>query len=190
MKNDGRAVILAIAVLMAAGCGKKPVQAAPAPEPVAPAAPPVDNREAAERAAREAEAAAAAQREAARVRAVLEARVFFDYDEAELRADARQALDEKMRILRDMPGIRMRIEGHADERGSTEYNLALASRRASSVVTYLAGFGISAGRFETVSFGEERPFAAGHDERSWAQNRRAEFAITGGAPTSTDAALR
>jgi peptidoglycan-associated lipoprotein len=190
MRNDGRALILALLVGLVVGCGKKAVPAA-APEALAPTATTGDaSREAAERAAREAEAAAAAQRETTRAREILETRVFFDYDEAEIRSDARQVLSDKVGILRDMPAVRLRVEGHADERGSTEYNQALASRRASSVVTYLAGFGISAERFETVSLGEERPLAQGHDERAWSQNRRGEFVITAGAPAATDAARR
>jgi peptidoglycan-associated lipoprotein len=172
------------AALSAAGCGKKPAPVAP--PPAAPAAVPTPpavgggaaERERAERAAAE----AAARREADRVRTALEARVFFDYDEADLRADARQILDDKVRVLRDAPAVRLRIEGHADERGSTEYNLALGSRRASAVVNYLAGFGIASTRLETVSFGEERPLAQGRDERAWSQNRRGEFQITAGAP--------
>ena len=74
----------------------------------------------------------------------------------------------------------MRLEGHADERGSTEYNLALGSRRAESVRDFLSGFGISADRLMTTSFGEERPLVSSSDETSWAQNRRVEFSITGG----------
>ena len=177
-----RALFIAVTpLLVIAGCGKK--EAPPAPAPVqtasAPAAAPADD--AAER-ARAAEAAAARRREAEWLRTVLETRVFFEYDDSEIRGAARTALDEKARVLRDNPDIRLRIEGHADERGSTEYNLALGSRRASSVVSYLAGFGIAGVRLETVSFGEERPLTGGRDETAWSQNRRAEFAITAGAP--------
>ena len=127
-------------------------------------------------------AASAAQREAERVRAALEARVFFDLDQVELRPEARGILDDKVRVLRDAPSVRLRIEGHADERGSTEYNLALGARRASSVLGYLTGFGLAASRFEVMTFGEERPLATGGHEGAWEQNRRAEFVITAGAP--------
>ena len=78
------------------------------------------------------------------------------------------------------PTVRLRFEGHADERGSTEYNLALGSRRAESVRDFLSGFGIMANRFTTTSFGEERPAVNRMDESAWAQNRRVEFVITGG----------
>jgi peptidoglycan-associated lipoprotein len=129
-------------------------------------------------------AAEAAEREAQRIRAALEERIFFDYDEDELRAEARRALDAKAQVLRDSPTIRLRIEGHADERGSTEYNIALGSRRASSVLTYLTGFGLPASRFDVASYGEERPLARGENEQAWGQNRRAEFVITGGVSAS------
>jgi peptidoglycan-associated lipoprotein len=137
----------------------------------------------AERAAREAleRAALEAEREAARIRDVLQAGILFDFDMALLRDDARRVLDAKLPVLRNDPTIRLRIEGHADERGSTEYNIALGTRRATSVVNYLAGFGIDATRFQTLSYGEERPLMTGQDESAWAQNRRAEFVITAGA---------
>jgi peptidoglycan-associated lipoprotein len=117
---------------------------------------------------------------AARLRAVLEERVHFDYDDSNLRGDAQEALGRKVPILRANPGVRLRIAGHADERGSVEYNLALGMRRANAVREYLAGFGIDAGRFETVSMGEDMPLDPGSTEAAWAQNRRAEFTITAG----------
>ena len=140
--------------------------------------------EAAARAAAEAaaqrEAEARAQRMAA-ARATLEEMVFFDYDMSEIRSDAQGVLRQKIEVLRASPQVQLRIEGHADERGSTEYNLALGSRRADSVRQFLANFGLAAGRFATVSYGEERPMVAGSSESAWARNRRAEFAITAGA---------
>jgi peptidoglycan-associated lipoprotein len=74
----------------------------------------------------------------------------------------------------------MRISGHADERGSDEYNLALGNRRAAAAKRYLTGKGVADGRLEVVSYGEERPANPGHDEGSWAENRRDEFEVTGG----------
>jgi peptidoglycan-associated lipoprotein len=184
--------VFLVVVMLLVGCGRKE---APPPAAVtpAPAARPDNDggREAAERAAREAaEAAATARREADRVRAVLEERVFFDYDESNIREDTRRTLDEKVRALRDNPAVRLRIEGHADERGSTEYNLALGSRRAQSVLNYITGFGIAPGRLETVTYGEERPLVSASNDRAWAQNRRAEFIITAGAPGATEASVR
>ena len=126
---------------------------------------------------REQERLAAARDEA---QSTLEDMVNFDYDESVITAEAEQILRRKIPILRSSPSVRLRLEGHADERGSTEYNLALGSRRAESVRDFLSGFGISADRLMTTSFGEERPLVSSSDETSWAQNRRVEFSITGG----------
>lgn len=125
----------------------------------------------------------ATEEAAARVRAILEERVHFDYDESNLRADAAEALARKVPILRSNTDVRMRIVGHADERGSVEYNLALGMRRANAVRDYLAGFGIDASRFEIGSMGEDIPLDTGGNEAAWARNRRAEFSITAGGST-------
>ncbi len=113
-------------------------------------------------------------------RAVLTERVHFDFDESTIRPDTEEILLEKVEILQASPNVRLRIEGHTDERGSVEYNLALGNRRAEAVKQFLVNYGISEDRFETVSFGEERPLAAQSNEEAWAQNRRAEFIITAG----------
>jgi peptidoglycan-associated lipoprotein len=131
--------------------------------------------------ARAREAEAARQRAVEAARNTLTQRVFFDYDESEIRADAETALRAKVAILRASPEVRLRIEGHADERGSTEYNMALGNRRAESVRQFLTGFGLAANRFEIVSFGEGRPLQSGSTEQAWSQNRRGEFVITAGA---------
>ena len=112
-------------------------------------------------------------------RATLEEVVRFDFDEATITAEADQLLRAKLPILRNSPTFTLRLEGHADERGSIEYNLALGSRRAESVREFLTGLGISEDRLTTTSFGEERPLADGSDQAAWAQNRRVEFVITG-----------
>lgn len=139
-------------------------------------------RRAAEEAARaEREAEALRQRMMAEARATLEAQVYFDYDESELRPDAQNILRDKVAILRNSPQVQLRIEGHADERGSTEYNLALGNRRAEAVRQFLMGFDLSGARFAIVSYGEERPEVRGDGESAWARNRRAEFVITAGA---------
>jgi peptidoglycan-associated lipoprotein len=106
--------------------------------------------------------------------------VFFDYDESDIRSDAQTVLRAKIPLLQANPQVRLRVEGHADERGSTEYNIALGTRRAQSVVTYLTGFGIPASAFTILSYGEERPIEAGSSEAAWARNRRADFVITEG----------
>ena len=141
---------------------------------------------AAEDARRRAEQEAADRERAAQDRARRDARstleevVTFDYDESAITDNAEAALRRKIPILRNSPTVRIRMEGHADERGSTEYNLALGSRRAEGVRDFLSGFGISADRFTTTSFGEDRPVVNRSDEAAWARNRRVEFVITGG----------
>jgi peptidoglycan-associated lipoprotein len=103
---------------------------------------------------------------------------FFDYDKADLRADARDVLAANAQWLRKHPTVAFTIEGHCDERGTAQYNLALGDRRANSAKEYLVSLGIEAGRVKTVSYGKERPFATGHDEDSWQKNRRAHFVVT------------
>jgi peptidoglycan-associated lipoprotein len=137
--------------------------------------------------ARAAEDAArrAAAETTARARAVLEEMVHFDYDESQIRTDAQEALARKVPILRANPNVRMRIAGHADERGSVEYNLALGMRRATAVREYLAGFGIDASRLDVHSFGEDVPLDRGTTDAAYARNRRAEFTITAGGDIIT-----
>ncbi len=177
------------AILVVGACGGDP----PPPPPPPPPGPNMDSlrayqdsvrraQEAAEAARRQAEAAAEAerQRRIAAARATLEEMVFFDYDMSAIRPDAEQALRRKVDILRASPQVRIRIEGHADERGSNEYNLALGNRRAEAIRQFLTGFGLAANRFEIVSFGEERPLQQGANEAAWARNRRGQFVIVAG----------
>jgi peptidoglycan-associated lipoprotein len=100
---------------------------------------------------------------------------FFDFDEASLRADAKTALESNAKWMEKNSGSNVIVEGHCDERGSVEYNLALGERRAKAAKEYLVSYGIAAGRLTTISYGKERPFDPGHDENAWAQNRRAHF---------------
>lgn len=100
---------------------------------------------------------------------------FFDYDKAEIRTDARDMLSQTAEYLKANSSIRVTIEGHCDERGSTEYNLGLGDRRAAAVREYLVSLGISADRMNTVSFGKEKPFCMEHNETCWQQNRRGHF---------------
>jgi peptidoglycan-associated lipoprotein len=102
---------------------------------------------------------------------------FFDLDSYTLRDDARAALDRDAKLLRDNATINVTIEGHCDERGTVEYNQSLGERRAQAARDYLVAAGIGAARLNTVSYGKERPFATGHDEASWQQNRRANFTV-------------
>jgi peptidoglycan-associated lipoprotein len=183
-------VALALTVVAVAACKAKP---APPPAPVAPApvaaAPRVnqDSIDAARRAADEAARRAATDAEARRlaaavaaVRATLAQTIYFDYDKDDIRDDQRATIDAKVPLLTANPALRIRIAGHTDNRGSDEYNLALGQRRSASAKRYLVSRGIAENRIETVSFGEERPAAAGENEEAWARNRRDEFEIIAG----------
>ena len=99
-------------------------------------------------------------------------RVFFDYDQFTLKPEARRTLDRQAEWMGRYPNVRLSIEGHADERGTREYNLALAERRAKSVKDYLVSKGINASRLTSISYGKERPVALGSNELAWSQNRR------------------
>jgi len=100
---------------------------------------------------------------------------FFDYDKSDIRPDAQQALMADAAFLQQHPGIRFTIEGHCDERGSTEYNLGLGDRRATAAKDFLVQQGVSADRIRTISYGKEKPFCTSHDEQCWQQNRRGHF---------------
>jgi peptidoglycan-associated lipoprotein len=102
---------------------------------------------------------------------------FFDFNKSDIRADARNALTKDAEFLRSYSQIRVTIEGHCDERGSTEYNLGLGERRAQAAKNYLISLGIQAGRIDTVSWGKERPFCSEHTEDCWQANRRAHFVM-------------
>ena len=103
--------------------------------------------------------------------------VFYDFDRSELRADAVAQLRTNANWIQANGTSNVIIEGHCDERGTSEYNLALGERRANSAKDYVVNLGVSPARLKTVSFGEEKPFADGHNEESWAQNRRAHFVV-------------
>jgi peptidoglycan-associated lipoprotein len=155
-------------LLFTASCAKKEVM-----EPEEPAA--------AEEDAAAAEQAAA--EEAAR-KAAMDARemflyedIYFEFDKSDLLAEAQEVLRGKAEYLKDNPDILVIIEGHCDERGTNEYNLALGDRRASSAKDFLVNLGIAGSRLTCVSYGEERPADPGHDEEAWAKNRRAHFTI-------------
>ena len=104
--------------------------------------------------------------------------VFFEYDSAELNGTAQAALNENATVLKRYPTWTITIEGHCDERGTAEYNLALGERRAVAARTYLVSLGISADRLRTVSYGKEFPFDPGHDDPAYEKNRRAHLVIT------------
>jgi peptidoglycan-associated lipoprotein len=103
--------------------------------------------------------------------------VFFNYDSAELSSEAKVTLEENARWFRRYPDAGITVEGHCDERGTEEYNLALGDRRAQAATDYLVQMGVQSSRLEAISYGEERPFVSGHAESAWAKNRRAHFVV-------------
>ena len=104
--------------------------------------------------------------------------IFYRLDSSEVDAESQKVLTANAEILRKYPSWVITIEGHSDERGTAEYNLALGERRAAAARTYLVSLGIPAERLKTVSYGKEFPFDPGHDEAAWAKNRRAHFVVT------------
>jgi len=104
--------------------------------------------------------------------------VFYELDSAEVSSAGQQTLQDDAQVLKRFPTWQVTVEGHCDERGTAEYNLALGERRALAAKTYLVSLGVAADRVRTVSYGKEFPFDAGHDEAAWSRNRRAHFVIT------------
>ncbi len=111
-------------------------------------------------------------------RATLDQRISFGFDQSDLTVAAREILSAKAEILRSVPTLMLRIEGHADERGSDEYNLALSTRRGASAMRFLVRYGIDTSRIETVGYGEEQPLDQAENETAWALNRRDEFRVS------------
>jgi peptidoglycan-associated lipoprotein len=187
---NARTLALALASVAAlAACGGKQEPELPTPETAPtstatkPTGPNADSVAAAAAAERERLERERLEREAALAGTVgtdLKAMIHFDYDASDVRADDLANLDRKAAILAANPGVRVRISGHADERGSDEYNLALGMRRAASAKRHLESKGVEGARIEVISYGEERPLGAGADEASWANNRRDEFEVTAG----------
>jgi peptidoglycan-associated lipoprotein len=188
MKKARELVLLVLGILsvIAAGCAKRKVAAAPTPpppEPVhsTPAAPSIAARPRPTPAAPVASSPRSNYPDAktrARIDELL-ARIedaYFDYDKHTLRADAIQALQadstELRDILKDYPDYKITIEGHCDERGSAEYNLALGEKRAEAAKDYLVGVGIPGDQLRTISYGKEKPVCNEHDESCWQKNRR------------------
>lgn len=104
--------------------------------------------------------------------------VYFDFDKSDLRQDARDVLSKNAEIiLKPLADAKIKVEGHCDERGSAEYNLALGERRATSAMKYLTTLGVKAENLSIISYGKEKPAVIGSDEAAWAKNRRAEFVV-------------
>jgi peptidoglycan-associated lipoprotein len=159
-------LLLVVALFLAGGCGSKPpveveqppvVEEPPPPPPPPPVVeeppppPPVE---------------------------IVLKTVYFDFDKYNLRPEAKELLKANAAVLKDNPDVTVSIEGHCDERGTVEYNLALGEKRATAAKQYLVDMGIAAGRLRTISYGEERPADPGHNEGAWAKNRRAAFVRT------------
>jgi len=175
-------VILALALVVSAGCAKKKTTNTPpgaqvevkddtkwTPPPPPPAEPKVDE------AALAAEAEARAKSEA--VEELTSVTIHFAFDSYELSEESRAILALKAQIMRRYTDVRVVIEGHCDERGTEEYNLALGERRARAGYEHLVILGVDPERMSIVSFGEERPVNPAHNETAWAENRRAEFVV-------------
>jgi peptidoglycan-associated lipoprotein len=163
-------LVLGVAVIFAgfAGCGGKKQATPPTTVQQAPErqAPPVQQRQAPK------------QDDSQTVPSNLKfATVFFDYDKASIRADQRGNMRSNAELLKKYPSVKILVEGHCDERGSDEYNMALGQRRADTAKQYLIEYGITGSRINTVSFGESRSVDNGRNESSWAKNRRAEFVV-------------
>lgn len=104
--------------------------------------------------------------------------VYFDYSSSVISGTTKEVLDQNAAFLISNPNVGIQVEGHADERGSVQFNLALGEKRAESVRDYLVSQGVSSGRISIISLGKEKPVAFGHDEETWSQNRRANFVVT------------
>lgn len=162
--------ILLLLFVLLAGCGGSKVQTLPVqepeqtevrePEPVAPAEPELETR--------------AVVEESPAVPFVLQ-NVYFDFDKYDLTSEALQTLADNARVLKAYPDARIAIEGHCDERGTVEYNLALGDKRAKAAKDYLVSLGVDASQVSTISYGKEQPLDPSHSEGAWARNRRAEF---------------
>lgn len=180
MHRFSRLAVLIVALPLAVGaCKKKPPVVQPAqPAPAQPApAQPAPVRE--DPPARPTNTKTQEQIDA-EVRALVLETVYFDYDTDALTAQSQSTLEKKLPALQANSGIKFRVEGHCDDRGSDEYNIALGRRRAEAVKRWLTDRGIDASRIETVSFGRERPAMQGESEDARARNRRDEFSITAG----------
>jgi len=103
--------------------------------------------------------------------------IHFDFDRYDIRPEDTQILKENAALLSKYPQVKVQVEGHCDERGTNEYNLALGERRASAAKKYLLSLGISTDRISSISYGEEKPLDTGHDEEAWSKNRRGHFVI-------------
>ena len=188
--------VLVIMALVATGCAKKETvrsneeagkpaaEAAPAAkpetivsEPVKPEVPKVQETPSSMAGTQTAAAEARAGEAATAEQASMFADIYFDFDKSFIREDAKPALAKVADYLKKNAGAKVQIEGHCDERGTAEYNMALGARRADAAKKYLLSLGVKAGALSTVSFGKEKPLDPGHTEDAWAKNRRDHFLL-------------
>jgi peptidoglycan-associated lipoprotein len=160
-------------LMFSSACQQKKVEVTPTPteQPAAVTETPKEDTSAADAAAE------AARLEAAAKAAMESDKIYFDYDKADLSSDAQATLAKKADWLKAKGEYKLKIEGHCDERGSTEYNMALGARRAEAAAKFISAAGVTSDRLTTVSYGEEKPVATGSDEAAWSQNRRDEFVL-------------
>jgi peptidoglycan-associated lipoprotein len=188
MKMDRKWIILAalaVTVALAAGCASAPEPVAP-PPPVVQTPPPVEVKEEPAPAPMADVPEQAPPLSVQDLQKKLEADgligdVYYDFDKYDLSASARERLAKNAEFMASPDGrdLKFTIEGHCDERGTNEYNLALGQKRTSTGLDYLLSLGVDRGRFKTISYGEERPFCTESNEGCWQRNRRARFVITG-----------
>jgi peptidoglycan-associated lipoprotein len=184
-------MVLCCAGLLASGCAKKemvkPVETIPPaavvkpPETLPVTPPPVKEEAVKQQVVQEAPVAVKTETvpevdKYAALQKALE-RVYFDFDSFVLSAPSRDALNKNAALLAKNNPVKVQIEGHCDERGSDEYNLALGEKRAKAAMTYLVTLGIAPERLSIISYGKEKALDPGHDEAAWAKNRRAEFVV-------------
>jgi peptidoglycan-associated lipoprotein len=167
--------MFALSLLAVIGCGGsketvqlEPVETEPAPEVSQPEPPTVETQPSEE-------AAAVLEEESAPPVPLVLSTIYFDFDQYDLRPEALETLAQNGRALKAHPEATVMIEGHCDERGTVEYNLALGDKRAKAARDYLTSLGVNPAQLSTISYGKEQPIDPGHNEEAWAKNRRAEF---------------
>ena len=175
-------VVALLATLAFAACGHPPKPSAPPPAPVAPATPPPappPSREAAPAAVVDDYVRLKAMSSEEIDRMGLLGEIHFDYDKADLREGDRAVLSKNAEVLKKFDFLKVTVEGHCDERGTVEYNLALGERRAKAAYDYVVSLGVPADRLKTVSYGKEVQVCNDANEACWQRNRRAKFTVTG-----------
>ncbi len=172
---------IGLVLFLGTSCAKKQVQVTEPPKAAPEAKPepaPAPKAEGEDAAAREARLRAEKEKELLnQIKAFESENIYFDFDKYEIKPEAKAVLKKKADWLLANSKYNVRIEGHCDERGTNEYNLALGERRANAAKEYLIALGVKAARISTISYGEERPAVQGHNEEAWAKNRRAEFKL-------------